>query len=85
VGLIDTVSASVQASVNAAATLSAAVALVAGAGAGQIGLTHAGTFTYQGDTYLLQNNVAAGFLDADDLLVRVTGATGTLSTASVTT
>jgi Ca2+-binding RTX toxin-like protein len=80
---VDTVSGAVQASVNAAATLSAAVALVAGAGAGQVGVTHLGTFTYQGDTFLLQNNNTAGFVDTDDLLIRVTGATGTLSTANV--
>jgi Ca2+-binding RTX toxin-like protein len=76
---VDTVSAANQASINAAATLTDAAAIAVGS----IALTHIGTFTYQGDTYLLQNNVTGGFVDADDLLIRVTGATGTLSTANV--
>jgi Ca2+-binding RTX toxin-like protein len=85
---IDSVGSTTQANINAAATLAAAAAIAAGAGAqgtagAQIGLGHAGTFTYQGDTYLLENLVTAGFVDGNDLLIRVTGATGTLSTANV--
>ena len=41
------------------------------------------TFTYQGDTYLFESDAAAGFQQGSDLLVRVTGATGTLSTTNV--
>jgi hypothetical protein len=80
-GGVSTVTAAHQTQINAAATL----VLAAGIAAGDIafGTNNIGTFTYQGDTYLLQNNVAATFDDTDDLLIRVTGATGTLSTANV--
>jgi Ca2+-binding RTX toxin-like protein len=80
-GGVSTVTAAHQTQINAAATL----VVAAGIAAQDIAFAtnNIGTFTYQGDTYLLQNNVATTFDDTDDLLVRVTGATGTLSTTNV--
>jgi hypothetical protein len=77
---VNTVTAANQASINAAATLVAAAGIAAQdiTGAG-----HIGTFTYQGDTYLFEDDGIVGFNDTGDLLIRVTGATGTLSTANV--
>jgi Ca2+-binding RTX toxin-like protein len=78
-GAVDTVSAANQAAIDAAATL----ALAAGIAANDITLGDIGTFTYQGDTYLLQELNTEAFVDADDLLVRITGATGTVTATSV--
>jgi serralysin len=77
---VNTISAATQTSINAAATLVAAAGIAAGTITGS---GHIGTFTYQGDTYLFEDGATAGFQDTKDLLIRVTGATGTLSIANV--
>ena len=42
----------------------------------------AAQFTYSGATYLVVNRVAAGFTDADDILLDITGVTGEISVSS---
>jgi Ca2+-binding RTX toxin-like protein len=46
--------------------------------------TVAAQFTFGGRTYLAINVANAGFLDADDLLLDITGATGTIATGNFT-
>jgi Ca2+-binding RTX toxin-like protein len=43
------------------------------------------TFTFGGQTYLAINQVGAGFQDATDLLLNITGATGTINTTDFIT
>ena len=78
-GAVDTVSAASQAAIEAAPTLALAAAIAAN----DITVGDIGTFAYQGDTYLLQDLSTEAFVDADDLLVRITGATGIITAASV--
>ena len=44
----------------------------------------AAQFTFSGSTYLVVNEAGAGFADADDILLNVTGVTGQIGTSSFT-
>jgi hypothetical protein len=47
--------------------------------------TVAAQFTFGGRSYLAINLTVAGFLDTDDLLLDITGATGTIGAGNFTT
>ncbi len=82
-----------QTAVDAGATVAAAVDLaMANAGSGYTAsadaTAEAALFTYKGDTYLFINldattDAGANRLDATDYLVKLTGITGTLTTADI--
>jgi Ca2+-binding RTX toxin-like protein len=67
-----------------AATGASLAAAAADAGT-SIGASKAGIFTYSGNSYLLVNDGTAGTIDANDLIVKITGYTGTLATSTFST
>ncbi len=73
------VNAGVAVAAPAAATLTAAIAGIFGPGGALTGLANtAGLFTYGGDTYLVAANGAGAAFGTDDVIIKVTGVTGTL-------
>ncbi len=79
---IATLSAATQTNVTAAASLAAAVDLVV---ANNTAVNVVTQFTYGADTYIFINGVAGGatYTAAEDLLVKVTGVTGTLDASDI--
>jgi hypothetical protein len=79
-----TISSAVQTAASAAASLAAAVDIVMVAAAGIDAAREVGTFTYGGDTYLLANGDGNGtYTAAADNLIKITGASGSLSSGDV--
>ena len=79
-----TIGSAVQTAVNAAASLGAAVDIVLAAAAGIDAAREVGTFTYGGDTYLLANGDGnTSYHQAADNLIKITGASGSLSSGDV--
>lgn len=78
-GVATLVNAGVAVAAPAAATLTGAINALFGAGGALNGQANtAGLFTYGGDTYLVAANGAGAAFGADDVIVKVTGLTGTL-------
>ncbi|MDP3196630.1 hypothetical protein [Tabrizicola sp.] len=75
--------AATQAAITAAGTLTLAADAAVNALNGAA--NNVGTFTYAGDTYLIVNGVAAGatYAAGEDVLVKITGVTGTLDASDI--
>jgi Ca2+-binding RTX toxin-like protein len=72
--------ANIGAAANLNAAANEAINLVTAANGGTN--TVAAQFTFGGNTYLAINLLANGFQDANDLLIDITGATGTIATTN---
>lgn len=78
------VNAGVATAMTGAATLTAAVNALFGAGGALFGQANtAGLFTYGADTYFVAQNNAGGVFGADDVIIRVTGVTGTFDLSDI--
>lgn len=83
--VVYTFTAGEQAAITAAATLAAAVDLVYASTTFEAAANTVATFTFGADTYLAFNNAAAGVaVTAGDMIIKITGVTGTLDASDVT-